>query len=103
MWPGFQWICTGIQSGLAVPGKLWARHLNLEHAAQHQTACQLRAPRPSHGSWKIIATLRLVHAAMSCSTCPGLTLMDWLKPGYNWAALCCGIPELPQTMLDTVA
>ena len=56
-----------------------------------------------YGGWKSIATLRLIHVAMSCGTCPGLSLMDWLKPGYNWAALCCGIPELPQTMLDTVA
>ena len=30
----------------SLPGILWAKHLSLECAAQHQTACQLRAPCP---------------------------------------------------------
>ena len=65
----------------------------LECAAQHKPACQLRArPVQVMRGWKKSASLALIHGAMRHGMCSGLSLMNWLKTGYDWAALWCGSP-----------
>ena len=105
MWPGFSvglyWDTVRAESAGRALGE--TSELEVCSTASDSLPAEGSSPDADYGGWKIIATLHLIHVAMWCRTCPCLSLMDWLKPGYNGAALCCGIPGVPQTMLITVA